>query len=413
MANRIKKAGVQEEAPEYGSKSNSASPKSSFVTVLKDKKVLEFFAGIGLVGLGLEPHGWQMAWANDIDPVKFELFKRHFPDEVEKYSVEDVHWFAEHVDLIPSAALATASFPCNDLSLAGGRKGLAGQHSSAFWGFIEVLKRMGDRKPSLVMLENVVGFLSSHGGKDFETALLALNELGFSVDAIIVDAVRFVPQSRQRLFVIGTKASDNLIVQDPQLDFIESDVRPKKLAEFILAHPHISWSVRKLPQLPNLKPKLTDIVENLPDDADEWWSSERAGYLLNQMSERHRALAQEMMSLKKWSYGTVFRRMRYGRSMAEMRTDGIAGCLRTPRGGSGRQILFKAGFGRYKARLITPREAARLMGADDFRVSENINQALFGFGDAVCVPVISWIAENYLSPAADELAGSHRRALVA
>src|SRR2546425_13020412 len=96
-------------------------------------------------------------------------------------------------------------------------------------------------------------------------------------------------------------------------------------------------------------------------------------------------------------------------SMAELRIDGIAGCLRTPRGGSGRQILFKAGKGQYFARLLTPTECARLMGADDYRISGSLNQALFGFGDAVCVPVIEWIAENYLNPVVNELL--HRRVL--
>ena len=108
-----------------------------------------------------------------------------------------------------------------------------------------------------------------------------------------------------------------------------------------------------------------------------------------------------------WSYGTVFRRVRTRngekRSMAELRTDGVAGCLRTPRGGSGRQILFKAGHGTYHARLLTPRECARLMGAGDYKITVPLNQALFGFGDAVCVPVIEWIAQHYLNPMIAEL----------
>jgi DNA (cytosine-5)-methyltransferase 1 len=89
--------------------------------------------------------------------------------------------------------------------------------------------------------------------------------------------------------------------------------------------------------------------------------------------------------------------------MAELRTDGIAGCLRTPRGGSGRQILFKAGKGQYFVRLLSPRECARLMGADDYKISVGLNQALFGFGDAVCVPAIGWIAEHYLNPLITEI----------
>jgi DNA (cytosine-5)-methyltransferase 1 len=89
--------------------------------------------------------------------------------------------------------------------------------------------------------------------------------------------------------------------------------------------------------------------------------------------------------------------------VAELRTDGIAGCLRTPRGGSARQILFKAGYGRYECRLLSPRECARLMGADDYRIEVPNNQALFGFGDAVCVPAIEWIVTHYLMPLCNEL----------
>jgi len=121
------------------------------------------------------------------------------------------------------------------------------------------------------------------------------------------------------------------------------------------------------------------------------------------MSPRHREIAETMINGKHWSYGTVFRRVRNSKSMAELRVDGLAGCLRTPRGGSGRQILFKAGKGKCFARLLTPRECARLMGADDYLIQARSNQALFGFGDAVCVPVIRWIARNYLNPVFDDL----------
>ena len=129
-----------------------------------------------------------------------------------------------------------------------------------------------------------------------------------------------------------------------------------------------------------------------------WWNRQRCDYMLNQMSSKHRDQADAMIRGATIRYGTVFRRIRNGKSMAELRTDGIAGCLRTPRGGSGRQILFVAGKGRFSVRLLTPRECARLMGADKFVLTVSLNQALFGFGDAVCVPVIEWIARNYLNP---------------
>ena len=363
----------------------------------------EFFAGIGLMRLGLERQGWKVVFANDIDPEKFKMYERHFGDEGERFIVDDIHKIS--AARVPSVTLATASFPCNDLSLAGAREGLDGAQSSAFWGFIRLLEKMRNRRPPLVLLENVTGFLTSHGGKDFNEALLALNRLGYAVDAFVLDAVNFVPQSRQRLFVVGVRDASTSKAAS-SLDKVEHFARPKALLDFISKHTNIRWRLRSLPPLPQRTITLNDILEDLPDDAPEWWSDERSAYLFNQMSERHRAIAEQMIAGKRWCYGTVFRRMRAGRSMAELRTDGIAGCLRTPRGGSGRQILFRAGRGKYRARLITPREAARLMGANDFKLDGvPLNQALFGFGDAVCVPVIEWIASNVLFPALNELQG--------
>ena len=176
-------------------------------------------------------------------------------------------------------------------------------------------------------------------------------------------------------------------------------MRPRSLIDFIAGHPQIRWRIRNLPAQPESQMQLKQVLDRHGD----WWNSDRAEYLLSQMSSRHREVAEEMISGSRWSYGTVFRRIRNSKSMAELRTDGIAGCLRTPRGGSGRQILFKAGMGKYYARLLTPLECARLMGAGDYRISGSLNQALFGFGDAVCVPVVEWIAENYLNPVINEL----------
>lgn len=354
------------------------------------KTFAEFFAGIGLMRLALEQQGWTAAYANDIDPRKLEMYREHFGSPFDRGDIHEVPASA-----IPAVTLATASFPCNDLSLAGSRGGLDGRQSGAFWGLVKLLERMRSRRPRLVLLENVTGFLTSHGGRDFEQALLALNKLGYAVDAFILDAANFLPQSRQRLFVVAERFAAPAIA-----GLHAGDTRPENLVEFIARHPHIRWRIRHLPPQPESKLRLDDVLE---EDPAGWWSPERAAYLLNQMSPRHRAVADRMIAASRWSHGAVFRRMRNGKSMAELRTDGIAGCLRTPRGGSGRQILFKAGKGRYLVRLLTPRECARLMGADDYRISVPANQALFGFGDAVCIPVVQWIAEHYLNPLIGEL----------
>jgi DNA (cytosine-5)-methyltransferase 1 len=364
------------------------------------KTFAEFFAGIGLMRMGLEKEGWSASFANDIDEQKLQMYKAHFGAEDDLFLREDIHKIP--FVTIPTVTLATASFPCNDLSLAGARNGLAGEHSSAFWGFVSLLNKMQERKPRLVLVENVPGFLTSHGGKDFEKALLALNGIGYSVDPFIVDAAFFVPQSRKRLFVVGILKEKGANRPEQQL-FANSELRPPSLSNFILSNPQISWTIRSLPRLRKRRLQLTDILEPLPESAPEWWNGERSEYLLNQMSPRHRSIADRMISGENWSYGTVFRRIRNSRSMAELRIDGLAGCLRTPRGGSGRQILFKAGKGQFFVRLLTPRECARLLGAGNYKIDSPVNQALFGFGDAVCVPVIRWIARNYLNPVLQEI----------
>jgi DNA (cytosine-5)-methyltransferase 1 len=360
------------------------------------KTIAEFFAGIGLMRIGLENAGWQIAFANDIDEDKWQMYRDHFGDTGE-FIVGDIHKLK--ISEVPTVALATASFPCNDLSLAGSRHGLDGAQSSAFWGFIDILKAMKRerRLPPLVLLENVTGFLSSNDGHDFEEALLALNDLGYAVDAFIINAARFVPHSRQRLFVTGIRTRQAYELNEAP-GFYESDVRPPALASFILMRPDINWCIRDLPPLPKCSKRLADILEDLPPNHQMWWSRQRCEYMLNQMSPKHRAQAETMIQGDTMRYGTVFRRIRYGKSMAELRIDSIAGCLRTPRGGSGRQILVVAGKGGLAVRLLTGRECARLMGADDFKLKVPLNQALFGFGDAVCVPVIEWIANNYLNP---------------
>lgn len=360
--------------------------------------VAEFFAGVGLVRMGLERYGGKIVYANDIDPQKLQMYSTQFPDSAQHFVLDNIH----NLDFatIPSVDLATASFPCTDLSLAGSRVGLQGAQSSAFWGFIDALRGMKQR-PSLVMLENVTGFLTSHGGRDFESAMIALNGLGYVVDPFVLDAAWFVPQSRQRLFVVGKLGSPQAVKERPagQYGFYENRVRPKALANFILTHPGIAWGIRDLPEPPATRANvLDDFLEDIPDSAAEWWSAERSFYLLGQMSNRHRAEVDQMITASKISFGTVFRRVRNGKSMAELRTDGIAGCLRTPKGGSGRQILVKCGLGRFQARLLTARECARLMGAGEYKITVPMNQALFGFGDAVCVDVIAWIASNYLVP---------------
>jgi DNA (cytosine-5)-methyltransferase 1 len=357
----------------------------------------EFFAGIGLVRLALEHQGWRVVFANDIDPKKAEMYRHNWPND-DHLAVGDIHEL--DANEMPRCALFTASFPCNDLSIAGRWEGLQGKESSSFWGLVRIIREMGKFRPPVVMLENVVGFLMSHGGRDFEQALLALGELGYTVDAVILNAVHWVPQSRARLFVVARRDDG----QERRSCALVSDVRPESLIRFINDHPKVAWDIYDLPPLPRPCARLADIIEDLPDNDSRWWNTERTEYFMNQMSEKHAEQARKMIAGRSYTYATAFRRVRHEKSMAELRTDGVAGCLRTPRGGSGRQILFKAGRGKHKVRLLTARECARLQGVpDSYIIDVPPNQALFGFGDAVCVPAIEWIVKHYLTPVASML----------
>ena len=106
-----------------------------------------------------------------------------------------------------------------------------------------------------------------------------MNRLGYGVDTFILDAARFVPQSRQRLFVIGMQHPEQeaLRVKDRRRAYapqsLVSDVKPKALADFILTHPEIAWNIRDLPAQPRLAVGLHNILEDLPHAAPEWWTA--------------------------------------------------------------------------------------------------------------------------------------------
>jgi len=128
------------------------------------------------------------------------------------------------------------------------------------------------------------------------------------------------------------------------------------------------------------------------------------------MEQSHYERVAQLIRKDGISYRTFFRRHRNGQQRAEVRRDDLSGCLRTAVGGSGRQFLIEAGNGRIKMRTMTPREYARLQGVhDEYPIASRIVQALTGFGDAVCAPVITWIGQNILNPLIEKHLSGYRR----
>lgn len=375
-------------------------------------KYAEFFAGVGLVREGLSDAQFQCTWANDISSDKRDTYIENFGKD--DFVLEDIWEIAKDPSTIPDDTfLYTASFPCTDLSVAGGRKGLAGTESGTLNALLEILRKKNSKNcaPKVVLLENVKGFLTSHKGQDVADTVGALNKLDYTVDIIELDAMFFTPQSRPRVFLIAVKktlASEVMKLKNPN-SILDSwwaifdstpSIRSTHLKSIITKNPQLQWGLFDIPQPQPTKDKLASIIEKeIPEDSNLWWNEKRQSHLFNQMSDRHKNILETMISKQTYSYGTVYRRMRKGKSMAELRVDGKAGCLRTPRGGSSKQILIRAGFEEWKVRLLSPREYARLQGArDSFILPENANKGYFAMGDAVCVPAIEYLAKHVLIP---------------
>lgn len=377
--------------------------------ISNDKTVADFFAGIGLVTQGLNLAGWDTVYALDYDKLKQLQYETNFGEG--HYLLKDVA--EEKGENVPNVKLAHASFPCTDLSLAGARRGVYHGESSAFWEFARILKEMkevhGDTNPNFVLLENVEGLLTSNNGLDLRAVIEELNNLGYRVDLLRVNAAHFVPQSRVRIFIIGIHNSLVDSFDEGNLSQLHklknTDARPKRIQEYIAKHSDLDWYFHDIPNLPTSEVRLHDIVNT----EEEWWPEERTKFLYNQLHPHQRELVDEQVKSQSYKYYAGFRRMRMRegsrQSTVELRNDDIAGCLRTPKGGSARQIIVRVGKGTIDARLFNAREAARLMGANDFILhpSLSLNQSLFGFGDAVCVSVLEWLGENYFNTLIEQL----------
>ena len=262
------------------------------------------------------------------------------------------------------------SFPCQDPSLAGNGAGLGGARSGtfhAFWGLANDLLREG-RGPTIVAIENVCGALTSRGGRDFETLCRTWAEAGYAFGALVINADRFLPQSRPRLFVVGVRADVEidpaLLANGPERPFHPDNLRravarlPADLRERTL------WW--RLPEPEAAPASLAELTETDGPHL-EWHNQAQTARLLEMMSPVNRAKVEAVRTAADRQVGALFRRTRTdaaGRKVqrAEVRFD-MAGCLRTPGGGSSRQTLVIVEHGRVRSRLMT-RSEERAVGKE-------------------------------------------------
>ena len=352
---------------------------------------LEFFAGGGMARLGLADQ-FTCVLANDNDARKCAAYRANFGGA---HLIE-----ADIADLkaseIPSADLAWASFPCQDLSLAGNRGGLSSARSGTFWAFWDLMTAMKQegRAPGVIVIENVTGLLTSHAGKDFAALVQALGEGGYRVSGAVIDAAAFVPQSRPRVFIVAWQAE---LASPPQA---AADASPLLLraVDGLPAAAQRFWHPAELPEPARRTCDLVDILETAPPPGI-WRTSQDLEKLLGQMTALHRARVAAAVSTESLRVGAVYRRIRKGVQRAEVRYDGLAGCLRTLKGGSSRQLLLISEQGELGLRPMLPREAARLMGLPpSYVLPKSATAAISLCGDGVCVPAVAWLSRHLLAP---------------
>lgn len=365
----------------------------------------EFFAGAGMARAGLGAK-WRCAFANEFDIKKSVVYRKNWkgPDVLK---VADVSTLSPP-DVPGSADLVWASFPCQDLSLAGAGAGLKGDRSGTFWPFWRLMQGLieADRAPKLIVLENVCGTLTSHGGKDFAAICSTFVKAGYYFGAVVIDAVHFVPQSRPRLFVIGIR--DDLALAAPSITAHAPSTlwHPRGLLN---AYGKLTAKVKEKwlwwdPAAP--APRTTTFADLIEDDpvGVEWHTTAETTKLLAMMSELNREKLKEAKGSGRRMVGAVYKRTRLdevGRKVqrAEIRFDDIAGCLRTPAGGSSRQVIVIVDGKKVRSRLISPRETARLMGLpEDYDLPGNYNEAYHLTGDGVAVPVVRHLARHIFEP---------------
>lgn len=361
----------------------------------------EFFAGGGMARAGLGS-GWKCLLANDICETKAASYAENWDPRRRHLKVGDVYDLTTADLPLGRADLAWASFPCQDLSLAGNYAGLKGERSGAFWGFWKLIKALAKegRKPAVIALENVCGTLTSHEGKDFEAIAKALVDEGYGFGAMVVDGVQFVPQSRPRLFIVAFDAN----LPAPAGVFADRATPAWHPDAIIRAHNRLpkrlkaTWRWLTMPE-PKLRMATIEEVVEDPPTGVTWHTQAETDRLLSMMTPVNRQKVIAAQATGKLCVGTIYRRTRLGVQRAEVRFDGISGCLRTPSGGSSRQTIMIVEGPRIRSRLLSPREAARLMGLPDtYRLPARYNDAYMLAGDGLVVPAVAHVARHVIEP---------------
>ena len=325
---------------------------------------IDLFAGIGGMRIGFEAIGGKCLFTSEWDSHSVKTYLSNFPDTHKiKGDITTVS-----LDDIPRHQVLVAGFPCQPFSIAGvSKKNALGRphgfrdktQGTLFFKIAEILEF---HSPDVFLLENVKNLKNHDKGRTFSTICETLDELGYTFDTTIIDAKSFVPQHRERIFIVGFKKDRGFNFSDLKLSNPESGPKLKEIL-----HPE---NGSEQPAPPYTEGPMATV-------ADKYTLTPNLWDYLQRYAAKHRAKGNG------FGFGLVT-------------PEGIARTLSARYYKDGSEILIKQKDKR--PRRLTPRECARLMGFDnadrEIKIPVSDTQAYRQFGNAVVVPVIEAIAKH-------------------
>ncbi len=358
--------------------------------------LIEFFAGIGGAGIALAP-AFKTALANDNSPLKAAVFRQNHPDvPFDERSIKEVRAVGMTV-----ADLFWVSFPCVNHSALGDGAGLKGMRASLVF---DVSRILGEHSllgtmPPVVCCENVTRFASHAESRDFAALVQTFLNLGYRVGAVVIDADRFRPVLRKRLFIVAIRRDvvvpSNMLLKKPDPAW-----HPAPLVQAVARLPLAArreWLWLTMPQPDAPVPSLAELLDD--DDGHAWFKPDRVERILAGCRAADVADVERMRADSSVLGIIAAQRTdrREGCTPAlPIYTDGIARCFTA---GRARQLVLRADPTGVRIRDFSGRELARLSGLpDDFVLPDALSSAVKCIGDGLSIPVVAWLGKHVLAP---------------
>ena len=374
-------------------------------------RCFSMFSGVGGFDLACKRQGCEIIGACEIDKYARSVYARHFPgvriwEDATKIRPEE----------LPDFDILCAGFPCQAFSIAGKRLGFEESRGTLFF---EIARIARQKRPGLLLLENVKGLLSHDNGKTFANILATLDELGYDAEWQVLNSKYFVPQNRERIFIIGYLRGEPRPEVFPVREDIEGDnstryetqgkgkrvrdqlsgsiqTSPNKgtstmIAGAIDANYHKGSGTRTMISKPKLKR-----VKGKPNVYN---TDAQAGKIYDPDGISPSVTGQRINS-QGWIEEPKIEQLNDPVHSTDRlySAKGIARTLRANSGGKGSKTgLYEINFERKRVRRLTPLECERLQGfPDGYTEGISDTQRYKCLGNAVTVPVVEFVLGRLL-----------------